>query len=178
MSRALKTVSPSGPLTVPVLKKTGLLLKKGYEDPKNGEYFAEGEQIAWTLSVTNNSKESITDVKVDDQGVTVGEYAELKPNDKENCAVPRHTVTEYEAKVVGYVLNSATATGTDYRGAVHTWLSNVAKAITRKPTDPGEDPKGDPYGLHPAVSIVKAEDPAGPANGSCHEADFSLPLQK
>ena len=161
----------AGPLTVPVLKKTGLLLKKGYEDPKNGEYFAEGEQIAWTLSVTNNAKESITDVKVDDQGVTVGEYAELKPNDKENCTVPKHTVTEYEAKVVGYVLNSATATGTDYRGATKTWPSNVAKAITKKPTEPGEDPKGEINGLHPAVSIVKAEDPAGPKNGSYYEAN-------
>ncbi|MBR5010293.1 MAG: hypothetical protein IKY06_06590 [Clostridia bacterium] len=161
----------AGPLTVPVLKKTGLLLKKGYEDPKNGEYFTEGEQIAWTLSVMNNSKEPITDIKVDDQGVTVGEYAELKPNDKENCTVPTHTVTEYEAKVVGYVLNYATAIGTDYLGAIKTWPSNVAKAITKKPLAPGEDPKGEIHGLHPAISIVKAEDPAGPNNGSYYEAN-------
>ena len=71
--------------------------------------------------VEQRRKESITDVKVDDQGVTVGEYAELKPNDKENCTVPKHTVTEYEAKVVGYVLNYATAKGTDYLGAMKTW---------------------------------------------------------
>ncbi|MBQ6645848.1 MAG: hypothetical protein IJM56_04115, partial [Clostridia bacterium] len=88
--------------------------------------------------------------------------------DTKNCTVPVHIVTEYDAKVVGYVLNSATATGTDYRGAVHTWSSNVAKAITKQ-VDPDGDPKGDIEGLHPAVTIVKAE-AHGPLNGSFYEA--------
>ena len=163
----------AGPLTVPVLKKTGLLLKKGVAfGPAEGEYFKEGEPIQWSLTVTNNSKESIKDVTVEDQGKNVGSYAEIVPADTKNCTVPVHIVTEYEAKVVGYVLNSATATGTDYRGATHTWPSNVAKALTKK-VDPDGDPKGDIDGLHPAVTIVKAEVP-GPLNGSYYEPNETI----
>ena len=162
----------AGPLTVHVLKKTGLLLKKGVAfEPENGEFFQEGEPIQWSLTVTNNSKDSITDVTVEDKGKTVGSYTQITPGDTENCIVPVHVVTEYDAKVVGYVLNYATATGTDYRGAVHTWPSNVAKALTKKPTVPGEDLKGELKGLHPAVTITKAEDPHGPLNSSWYEAD-------
>ena len=63
----------AGPLTVTVLKKTGLLLKKGVAfGPEDGDYFKEGEPIQWSLTVTNNSKDSITNVTVEDKGKTVG----------------------------------------------------------------------------------------------------------
>ena len=164
----------AGPLHLTVLKKTGLLLKKGVAfGPAEGEYFKEGEPIQWSLTVANNSKEPVKNVTVEDQGKNVGSYAEIAPADTKNCTVPVHIVTEYDAKVVGYVLNSATATGTDYRGATHTWPSNVAKALTKK-VDPDGDPKGDIDGLHPAVTIVKAEDPHGPLNGSYYEANEKI----
>ena len=165
----------AGPLHLTVLKKTGLLLKKGVAfGPAEGEYFKEGEPIQWSLTVANNSKEPVKNVTVEDQGKNVGSYAEIVPADTKNCTVPVHIVTEYEAKVVGYVLNSATATGTDYRGITRTWPSNVAKALTKKPADPDGDPKGDIDGLHPAVTIVKAEDPHGPLNGSYYEANEKI----
>ncbi|MBQ9409536.1 MAG: hypothetical protein IJU28_09150 [Clostridia bacterium] len=165
----------AGPLHLTVLSKTGLLLKKGVAfGPEDGDYFKEGEPIQWSLTVTNNSKDAVTDITVEDKGKTVGSYAQITPGDTKNCTVPVHIVTEYDAKVVGYVLNSATATGTDYRGAVRTWPSNVAKALTKKPTVPGEDPKGDLEGLHPAITITKAEDPHGPLNGSYYEANEAI----
>ena len=165
----------AGPLHLTVLSKTGLLLKKGVAfEPENHEYFQVGEPIQWSLTVTNNSEEPVKNVTVEDKGKTVGSYAEIVPNDTKNCIVPVYIVTEYDAKVVGYVLNSATATGTDWRDATHTWPSNVAKAITMKKTTPDEDPKGDIDGLHPAATIVKEEDPHGPLNGKYYEANEKI----
>ena len=162
------------PLHLTVLSRTGLLLKKGVAfEPDNHEYFQVGEPIQWSLTVTNNSGEPIKNVTVEDNGKTVGSYAEIVPDDTKNCTVPVHIVTEYDAKVVGYVLNSATATGTDLQDAAHTWPSNVAKALTKKVV-PGGDPKGDIVGLHPAVVIVKAEDPHGPLNGEYYEVDEKI----
>ena len=142
-----KTAS-SAPLYLPVISKTGLLVKKGIEHgPENGEYFREGEAIPWTLTVANNSNEPITNVTVTDQGVVVGTFAEIKPGETLPCSVPPHTVTEYEAKVVGTVTNMASATGTDLQGAVHTWPSNPCSVPTNQfsPTPlpkPDEKEKG------------------------------------
>ena len=53
-----------GSCSMPVISKTGVVLNKDYKDPANGEYFEEGEQIEWTLSLKNNSKEDLTNVTV------------------------------------------------------------------------------------------------------------------
>ena len=63
---------------MPVISKTGLLLKKGANPPANGEYFVEGEEIRWTLSAMNNSREALTDITVTDQGTTVGTFASME----------------------------------------------------------------------------------------------------
>ncbi|MBR6009060.1 MAG: hypothetical protein IK056_08235 [Clostridia bacterium] len=134
----------AGPLTLPVTSKTGLLVKKSVANkPAEGDYFKEDEVIKWGLTVTNNSKEPIKDVTVTDKGVTVGAYSEIAPGETKTCAVPDYTVTAYDADVVGYVLNSAAAEGTDIKGVTRTYPSNTAKAWTSKPeTDiPTFDPE-------------------------------------
>ena len=163
---------------MPVISKTGLVLNKGYKDPANGEYFEEGEQIEWTLSMKNNSKEPIKDITVTDNGATIGMFAEVTPEQGEiKLGVPKYTVTEYDAKVVGKVTNIANATGTDLKGVEHTYPSNpaVAKAGNKAP-DPndgdgggGTDPLGPIYGYDIAVSIIKAE-----AHGPAQEDWYAL----
>lgn len=166
----------------PVISRTGLLLKKGAKAPANGEYFTEGEAIHWTLEATNNSREDITDVTITDDGATVGTFGKLAAGEKQPVTVPPHTVTPYEAEVVGYVTNYAEATGKDMAGIGHTWPSNPATVLTKKPVDPptdggGWDPLGPTYGVHPAVSIVKA-DTFGPPDGETYklgeEAIFTI----
>ncbi|MBR6498816.1 MAG: hypothetical protein IKT23_03910, partial [Clostridia bacterium] len=111
----------AGPLTLPVTSKTGLLVKKSVANkPAEGDYFKEDEVIKWGLTVTNNSKEPIKDVTVTDKGVTVGAYSEIAPGETKTCAVPDYTVTSYDADVVGYVINTAAATGTDIKGVTRT----------------------------------------------------------
>ena len=159
---------------IPVISKTGLLLKKDYNTPANGEYFEVGEPINWTLTATNTSKEPITNVTVTDKGATVGTSAEIAAGETLNCTVPSYTVTEYDAVVVGHVTNYAMAVGTDLLGVERTYPSNTATAPTKKvipPIEPGGgfDPLGPIHGVNPAVSIVKTD--AGPANGSYYELD-------
>ena len=159
---------------IPVISKTGLLLKKDYNTPANGEYFEVGEPINWTLTATNTSKEPITNVTVTDKGATVGTSAEIAAGETLNCTVPSYTVTEYDAVVVGHVTNYAMAVGTDLLGVERTYPSNTATAPTKKVTPPvepggGFDPLGPVHGVNPAVSIVKTD--AGPANGSYYELD-------
>ncbi len=165
-------------VTLPIISKTGLLLNKGFKDPANGEYFEEGEQIEWTLSMKNNSKEPIKDITVKDNGATIGMFAEVTPEQGEiKLGVPKYTVTEYDAKVIGKVTNIANATGTDLKGVEHTYPSNpaVAKAGNKAP-DPndgdgggGTDPLGPIYGYDIAVSIIKTE-----AHGPAQEDWYAL----
>ena len=174
----------SNPLTLPVISKTGLLVTKGIaHGPANGSYFQAGEQIDWTLTVTNNSQEPIRNVVVTDQGVTVGSFAEIAPGETKTCAVPPHTVTEYEALAVGYVSNMAKAVGTNLKGAELTYNSNLVSVPTNDhspvPLPPTGDPKGDPEGdplpgsippgapetpTHPGTP-GGGEDPLGPVYG-------------
>ncbi|MBQ9343276.1 MAG: hypothetical protein IJT99_03645, partial [Clostridia bacterium] len=103
----------TGTCSMPVISKAGLLLNKGYKDPANSEYFEEGEQIEWTLSMKNNSREPIKDITITDNGATIGMFAEVTPEQGEiKLGVPKYTVTEYDAKVIGKVTNIANATGT------------------------------------------------------------------
>ena len=164
----------SGGVHLTVLDKVGLLLKNGLAHaPANGAYFTQDEQIDWTLDVTNNSEDPITDISVTDKGVPVGSFPKLDPGEKKDCTVPPYTVTEYDAVVTGYVINYATAVGTDLRNTVHHYPSNPVTAKTRKDLIPigpggGEDPLGPLWGVNPALSIVKTD--AGPANGAYYEA--------
>lgn len=141
----------SNPLTLHVISKTGLLVVKGIaEAPANGEYFVEGEEIKWVVTVTNNSNEPITDVVVTDQGLIVGEFEKIEPGETVTCNVPSYTVTEYDA-IVGQVSNAAEAKGTDLQKAEHTYMSNTVQVPTKK---------GSPVPLPPPYTPDKDPDPS------------------
>ncbi len=123
----------AGPLKLTVLSKTGLLVKKSVANtPANGQYFTEGETIKWKLTVTNNSSEPIRNVTVTDKGKVVGTFSEIAPGETVSCAVPDHTVTEYD-EIVGKVTNSAVAKGTDAKDVERSYPSNTATALTKEP---------------------------------------------
>ncbi len=129
----------AGPLNLTVISKTGLLVKKSVaNNPANGSYFTAGETIKWKLTVTNNSKEPIKNVSVTDKGKNVGSFSEIAPGETKTCAVPDHTVTEYD-EAVGYVTNAAVAKGTDVKDVTRTYPSNTAKAWTAEPEDEKEE---------------------------------------
>ncbi|MCR4886656.1 MAG: Cna B-type domain-containing protein, partial [Clostridiales bacterium] len=153
---------------LPVISKTGLLLKKGIEKgPANTKYFQEDEPINWTLTVTNTSKEPIYNVVVMDQGVKVGEFPVIHPGETLPCTVPPHVVSAYEADVAMTVVNIATATGQDLQGAEHTWISNPVSVPTNEfspvpipPVFPPEDPGKTPEDPGPGKPIdPPPEDP-------------------
>ncbi len=148
-------------------------LIKAASKPEDGDYFKQGEQIHWILTATNTSEDPVTDVTVTDKGETVGSFDSIGPDESQPCSVPDHTVTEYEAKVVGYVKNAAVAKGRDAEGNEHSWPSNEATALTKKPLDKGEDPLGPVYGLNVGVSLTKAEVP-GPANGEYYQLNETI----
>ena len=121
---------------VPVISKTGLVLTKKADTPPNGEYYKPGEKVTWTLDVMNNSKEPIRNVTVTDNGTVIATFAEIAAGETKVCAVPPTIVTDYDAQVTGYVMNTAQATGTDLKDATHTWYSNPAKAVCKDPDTP------------------------------------------
>jgi len=151
---------------VPVISKTGLVLTKKAGDPPNGEYYKPGEKVSWTLDVMNNSKEPIKNVTVTDNGTVVATFAEIAAGETKHCAVPPTIVTDYDAQVTGYVMNTAKATGTDFRGAKHTWYSNPAKALCKDPDTPPV------LGANPGLSAVKTD--LGPVNMAYYQQDEEI----
>ncbi len=134
----------AGPLNLTVLSKTGLLVKKSVANaPANGQYFTEGETIKWKLTVTNNSGEPVRNVTVTDKGKVVGTFSEIAPGETVSCAVPDHTVTEYD-EIAGKVTNSAVAKGTDVRDVERSYPSNTATAFTKEPEPVTDTTKKDP----------------------------------
>ena len=147
------------------------LVKNVANPPADSGIFKVDEQIDWSLTAANTTEDPITGVTVTDKGATVGSFSEIGPSESIACSVPSHTVTGYDA-VVGYVCNSATATGTDADGVTHTWASNVATAYTKKLED-DEDPLGPVYGLNVAARLTK-EEAHGPANGEYYELNEQI----
>ena len=149
-----------------------LLVKTVANHPKDLEYFHEGEQVEWGLTAANTAEDPITEVTVDDKGTTVGSFDSVEPGETLPCEVPSETVTEYEAKVVGYITNYATAAGKDAEGGEQSWPSTVATAPTQKLTDE-DDPLGPVYGLKVAASITK-EEAHGPLNGEYYDLNETI----
>ena len=148
----------AGPLSLKVISKTGLLVKKSVANsPANGEYFTAGETVKWSLTVTNNSKEPIKNVTVTDKGKVVGTFSEIAPGETASCTVPDTTVTEYD-EIVGKVTNSAVAKGTDAKDTERSYPSNTATALTDKPepeTDTTKKDTGDPGEKHIDLEKLK-----------------------
>ena len=152
----------------PVISKTGLVLTKKAAPPPNGEYYLPGEEITWTLKVTNNGGEPIRNVTVTDNGEVIATFGEIGAGETRNCPVPPTPVTEYYAQVTGGVVNIAKATGSYITGGSHTWYSNPAFAVCMDPEHPVME-------AHPALTAVKND--LGPANGAFYEENEEITFQ-
>ncbi|MBR6706964.1 MAG: hypothetical protein IKI84_09820 [Clostridia bacterium] len=109
----------------------GLELTKGVAaEPENGEFYKQGEDVRWTLTVKNVSDEVITDVVITDGDQVVSTIAAIAPGETVTCDVPAHTVTEQDALVTGCVAGIAVAVGKDPQGVEHTWSSNPVSVPT------------------------------------------------
>ena len=150
---------------------TLFLAKDVANPPADGGIFNAGEQIDWSLTAANTTKDPVTDVTVTDLGVNVGSFSEIGPGETQSCSVPSHTVTEYET-IMGYVSNYAAAAGTDAKGETHSWPSNVATAYTSKLGEE-DDPLGPIFGLDVAARLIK-EETHGPANGEYYELNEQI----
>ncbi len=80
-------------------------------EPANGETYALGETITYTVTVKNDGNLTITDITVTDE-LTENEWtiASMAPGDEQGFAAS-HKVTEDDI-LAGEVVNVATAKGT------------------------------------------------------------------
>lgn len=160
----------SNSLTLKVISKKGLLLNKvAVNAPVNAQYYTEGEQIEWKITVTNNSDAPYTDVTVTDQGVVVGHFDVIAPGESVTCSPAPTTVTEYD-QAVTYITNIASVTGTDENGDTHTENSNIVSVPTSENSSVSlphtSDPKGAPRPGDPAPGQSETpEHPGSPGGG-------------
>ena len=64
----------------------GLELTKGVAaEPENGEFYKQGEDVRWTLTVKNVSDEVITDVVITDGDQVVSTIAAIAPGETVTC---------------------------------------------------------------------------------------------
>ena len=90
------------------------MVKETTSKPKNGETYALGEEIKYTITVTNTGNLTATEIKVTDslskdEGKVIGTIASLAPGKSETFDFT-YTVTEDDI-LNGKVLNVATAKG-------------------------------------------------------------------
>ncbi len=86
--------------------------KTATSTPENGSTYALGEQINYTITVTNDGNVTLTDIVVTDDLTGLEEkIASLAPGESETFETS-YTVTEEDIEE-GHVLNKAYATGTD-----------------------------------------------------------------
>ena len=88
--------------------------KKTTSEPKNGKTYALGEEIKYTITVTNTGNLTATDIEVTDslstnEGKVIGTIASLAPDESKTFNFT-YTVTEQDI-LNGKVLNVATAKG-------------------------------------------------------------------
>ena len=129
-------------LTVLGKSKTLLVSKALAKPPANGEYYEEGEEIEYTIVITNNTDKTYTNIEVKDGGGVIATIDKLEPGQSSD---PIHysggKVTALDNTIM-VIKNVATVTATDEDGNMEIITSTEVTA----PTDPdgGTDYKPDP----------------------------------
>ncbi len=164
----------SNTVVTPVIGKSSTLLitKALANPPANGAYYTEGEEIEYTIVITNNTDKTYTNIEVKDGGKVIATIEKLEPG--ESSEPIRYTggpVTALD-QIITVIKNVATVTATDPDGNKEIITSTEVTA----PTDPdggleykpdpekGNDPLGKIDGVVAGVYISKTETSA-PANG-------------
>ena len=134
----------SNTVTVPVIDKaTTLLVTKALaKPPANGEYYEEGEELVYTIVITNNTDKTYTNIEVKDGGGVIATIDKLEPGQSSDpIQYSGGKVTALD-QVFTVIKNVATVTATDEDGDMEIITSTEVTA----PTDPdgGMDYKPDP----------------------------------
>ncbi len=156
--------------------KTPTVSKALAKPPANGKYYEEGEEIEYTIVITNNTDKTYTNIEVKDGGGVIATIDKLEPGEASD---PIHysggTVTALDKSIL-VIKNVATVTATDEDGNKEIITSTEVSA----PTDPdgdtdykpdpekGNDPMGKIDGVVAGVYVSKTETSA-PANGLWYE---------
>lgn len=176
---ALKPVEmTTNTVTSTVLGKSATLtvIKALAKPPANGEYYEEGEELVYTIVITNNTDKTYTNIEVKDGGGVIATIDKLEPGQSSD---PIHysggTVTALD-QIITVIMNVATVTATDEDGNKEIITSTEVSAPTdpdggmdyKPDPDKGNDPMGKIDGVVAGVYISKTETSA-PANSSWYE---------
>ena len=154
--------------------------------PANGQHYAAGEQISFSITYQNVSDKPITNVHVYDAlaGLSeIGSTGSLAPGESRSCSFS-YRVTAADVNVHGYVANTAFATYQD-GGLTRNARSNRVVIILNpdivppgildpeNPDDP-DDPDNI-IGLVPTITIGDPDNPFDPEHPEDYEGPFGLP---
>ena len=168
----------SNEVIVPVIGKSKKLTvsKALAKPPANGEYYEEGEELEYTIVITNNTDKTYTNIEVKDGGGVIATIDKLEPGQSSD---PIHysggKVTALD-QIITVIINVATVTATDEDGNKEIITSTEVSAPTdpdggmdyKPDPDKGNDPMGKIDGVVAGVYISKTETSA-PANGSWYQ---------
>ena len=168
----------SNTVTVPVIDKaTTLLVTKALaKPPANGEYYEEGEELVYTIVITNNTDKTYTNIEVKDGGGVIATIDKLEPGQSSDpIQYSGGKVTALD-QVFTVIKNVATVTATDEDGDMEIITSTEVTAPTdpdggmdyKPDPDKGNDPMGKIDGVVAGVYVSKTETSA-PANGSWYQ---------
>ena len=156
--------------------KTLTVSKALAKPPANGKYYEEGEEIEYTIVITNNTDKTYTNIEVKDGGGVIATIDKLEPGEASD---PIHysggTVTALDKSIM-VIKNVATVTATDEDGNMEIITSTEVSAPTdpdgdkdyKPDPDKGNDPMGKIDGVVAGVYVSKTETSA-PANGLWYE---------
>lgn len=165
-------------VTSPVIGKSTKLtvIKALAKPPANGEYYEEGEELVYTIVITNNTDKTYINIEVKDGGGVIATIDKLEPGQSSD---PIHysggKVTALD-QIIAVIKNVATVTATDEDGNKEIITSTEVTAPTdpdggmdyKPDPDKGNDPMGKIDGVVAGVYISKTETSA-PANGSWYQ---------
>ncbi|SDO68316.1 conserved repeat domain-containing protein [Nakamurella panacisegetis] len=132
--------SPPSKVTVTV-SKLGLVKTANAIDSNRDGRIDAGDQIAWTLVVTNQGTTTVGDVVVSDPtaGAVTCPASTLTAGESMSCTAPNHTITEADA-AAGTVDNTAVATGTGVTTQVQSAHAHASVPVQPAPIAPTPDP--------------------------------------
>lgn len=167
----------SNEVTVPVIGKSTKLtvIKALAKPPANGEYYEEGEELEYTIVITNNTDKTYTNIEVKDGGV-IATIDKLEPGQSSDpIQYSGGKVTALD-QIIAVIVNVATVTATDEDGSKEIITSTEVTAPTdpdggmdyKPDPDKGNDPMGKIDGVVAGVYVSKTETSA-PANGSWYQ---------
>lgn len=113
-------------------------------------YYMAGEQVTYTVQVTNNTQETFTDLVITDAGMVIGTIASLAPGETSAAfPTPAYTVTPYDVSV-GTITNVAVVDAKNGKGEPVAFMSNTTTVYTKP-----HGMEGDPIIPEAGISLYK-----------------------